>query len=89
MPASYAPRVTSEGSASPGPGDRLVQVGAALFGLGFAAIVVVFVLFLLGDDGVPAVLAIACLLAPLGVAVALAGLLRQARAPGRRRRRDA
>jgi hypothetical protein len=74
--------------AAAGPGDRLVQVGVALFGLGFAAIAVVFVLFLLYDDGVPAALAIACLLAPLGVGLALGGLLRQARAPGRAERDD-
>lgn len=71
-----------------GPGDVLVPVGAVLFGIGVLAIVVVFVLFLVTGGEVPLALSLASGLAPLGLASALVGLVRQGRAASREARRQ-
>ncbi|MDP9497671.1 MAG: hypothetical protein M3P46_08435 [Actinomycetota bacterium] len=70
------------------PGDRLVQVGTALFAVGLVAVVAVFVPALLADrvPPLPAVVTALSLL-PLGFALALAGLLRSARTGRREARR--
>ena len=63
----------------PAPGERLVQVGAALFGLGLLAALAVVVPFFLGRSNAPLALTLGTLLMPLGLGVALSGLLRGAR----------
>jgi hypothetical protein len=63
----------------PAPGERLVQVGAVLFGLGLLAALVVVVPFFLGRSNAPLALTLGTLLMPLGLGVALSGLLRGAR----------
>ena len=71
-----------------GPGDLLVPVGAALFGAGVLAIAVVVGLFLATGGEVPTALSLACALAPLGLGLALLGLVRQGRAASREARRQ-
>ena len=70
------------------PGDRLVQVGAAVFAVGLVAVVAVFAPALLADrvPSLPVVVTALSLL-PLGFGLALAGLLRSARTPRREARR--
>ena len=63
----------------PQPGDRLVRVGAVVFTVGLLAAVVVVVPFFFGRTDAPLGLALATLLMPLGLGVALSGLLRAAR----------
>ena len=81
MPDPYAPQ-------GPQPGDRLVQVGAAVFAVGLVAVVLVFAPALLADrvPPFPAVVTALSLL-PLGFALALVGLLRSARTGRREARR--
>ena len=71
--------------AAPGggrPGDRLVRVGALLFVVGVLAVLGVVVPYFLERDDL-AVFSVLSVLAPLGLAVALIGLLRGARADRR------
>ncbi|MCA1711998.1 MAG: hypothetical protein LC789_10360 [Actinobacteria bacterium] len=63
----------------PAPGDRLVRVGAAVFGLGLLAALAVVVPFFLGRSNAPLGLTLLMLLMPLGLGIALSGLLRAAR----------
>lgn len=70
------------------PGDRLIRVGAVAFGLGVVAVAAEFVPFFFGRSNLPLWLALLCLLLPVGLGLALWGLLRQARA-ARRRAREA
>lgn len=56
-------------------GDRWVGVGAAVFGVGVVAVLVALVLFLAGGD-VPTWLVLTAATLPLGLGVALVGLLR-------------
>ena len=64
------------------PGDRLVRVGALLFVIGVLGVLGVVVPYFLERDD-PAVFSVLSVLAPLGLAVALLGLLRGARADRR------
>lgn len=66
--------------------DRLVQVGAVVFALGTAAVVVTVAPLLLGWHRLPVAAYLLCMLAPLGLGVALLGLYAEARS--RRRPRD-
>ncbi|MGN6246190.1 MAG: hypothetical protein ACTHQ3_21275 [Motilibacteraceae bacterium] len=70
------------------PGDRLVTVGAVLFGIGLVAVLITVVPFFLGTDRMPLGVYLTAALAPIGFAVALVGLVRGARsrrpAPGAR-----
>lgn len=70
------------------PGDRLVTVGAILFGIGLVAVLITVVPFFLGTDRMPLAVYLTAALAPLGFGVALVGLVRGARsrrpAPGAR-----
>jgi VIT1/CCC1 family predicted Fe2+/Mn2+ transporter len=75
------PRHASTGSR--GPGDGLVRAGALLFAVGVVGVLGVVVPFFLERDEAPAVWSVLASLTPLGLAVALVGLLRGARA-GRR-----
>ena len=64
---------------APAPGERLVQAGAVLFGLGLLAALAVVVPFFLGRSNAPLPLTLGTLLMPLGLGTALSGLLRGAR----------
>ena len=57
-------------------GDRLVRLGAALFALGLVGILLVVVPFWLGEGQAPLALSLLALAAPVGLGVALLGLLR-------------
>ena len=71
------------------PGEGVVRVGAALFGLGLVALVVTVVPGVLADTDSPVwLVATAAALLPLGLAVALVGLLRSARTARRAARRS-
>jgi VIT1/CCC1 family predicted Fe2+/Mn2+ transporter len=60
-------------------GDRLVAVGAAVFTVGLLATLVTLVPFFVGSDPFPTAVYLVALLAPVGFALALVGLLRSAR----------
>ncbi|RKS68517.1 hypothetical protein CLV35_3645 [Motilibacter peucedani] len=60
---------------TPGPGDRWVVVGGVIFVAGALACVAAVVPLLLGTDPLPVLVYLLALLAPLGFAVALCGLL--------------
>jgi hypothetical protein len=63
------------------PGDRLVRLGAVLFGIGVVAVLAVVVPFFFGVENRPLPLNVAAGgLPPLGRAHALIGVLRAARA---------
>ena len=62
------------------PGEGLVRAGAVLFGLGVVGVLVVVVPFLLGRDDAPLWTTLVASLLPVGLGVALLGLLRGARA---------
>jgi VIT1/CCC1 family predicted Fe2+/Mn2+ transporter len=64
---------------APQPGERLVRVGAGLFALGVLGVLVVVVPFLLGRDDAPLWTTLLASLLPVGLGLALLGLLRGAR----------
>ena len=61
------------------PGERLVRAGALVFGVGLLAALAVVVPFFRGRTDAPLVLTLLTLLMPVGLGVALSGLLRGAR----------
>jgi hypothetical protein len=61
------------------PGDALVRAGGLLFATGLVAALAIVVPFFLGHDNAPEALNLVALLLPVGLAVALLGLLRGAR----------
>lgn len=67
------------------PGDRLVRAGAVLFGLGVLGVLAVLVPFLLGRDDAPLWTTLLASLLPVGLGLALLGLLRGARTRRRQR----
>lgn len=67
----------------PRPGERMVRAGAAVFAVGLAAVAVALLLFVTGRADVPLWLTLLAVLLPLGLAVALVGLLRAASAARR------
>lgn len=71
--------MTARHAASGGAGDRLVRVGALLFGLGVVGVLLVVVPFLLGNDDAPLWTTLLASLLPVGLGLALLGLLRGAR----------
>jgi VIT1/CCC1 family predicted Fe2+/Mn2+ transporter len=75
-----SPRSSSDGAGSePFPGDALVRLGAVLFGFGVLGVLAVLVPFLLGRDDAPLWTTLVASLLPVGLGVALLGLLRGAR----------
>ena len=62
------------------PGSGLVRAGALLFGLGVLGVLAVVVPFLLGRDDAPLWTTLLASLLPVGLGLALLGLLRGARA---------
>ncbi len=71
------------------PGDLLVRGGAVLFGVGLLALIVGVVPAVISKSTAPAaLLVIAVSLLPLGLAIALVGLLRGARTRRREARRS-
>ena len=70
------------------PGELLVQAGAVLFAIGLLAAVVAVVPAVVRDSTAPTILlVVAVSLLPLGLAIALVGLLRGARTRRRAARR--
>lgn len=61
------------------PGERLVRLGALLFGVGVLGVLAVVVPFLLGRDDAPLWTTLVASLLPVGLGLALLGLLRGAR----------
>ena len=61
------------------PGERLVRLGAVLFAVGIVGILLVVVPFLLGRDDAPLWTTLVASLLPVGLGVALLGLLLGAR----------
>lgn len=70
------------------PGDAMVRAGALLFGLGVVGVLIVVVPFLLGRDDAPLWTTLLASLLPVGLGLALLGLLRGARARRRAARRE-
>ncbi len=70
------------------PGDLLVRAGAVAFGIGVVGVLVVLVPFLLGRDDAPLWTTLLASLLPVGLGLALLGLLRGARARRRAARRE-
>ncbi len=63
----------------PQPGERMVRVGAAVFAVGLLAALIVVVPFFFGRTDASLGLTLATLLMPVGLGVALSGLLLAAR----------
>lgn len=72
--------MTARHAADSAPGDRLVRLGALVFGLGVLGVIAVVVPFLLGRDDAPLWTTLVASLLPVGLGLALLGLLRGARA---------
>lgn len=64
----------------------LLPLAVVLFALGLLAVGAVFVLFATGHQNLPVWLNLACTLAPIGLAVGVAGAVRDGRAATRARR---
>ena len=73
--------------AAPLPGERAVRVGAALFAVGVVGVLFVLVPFFFGRDDAPLWTTLLASVLPLGLAVALLGLLHGARANRRAAKR--
>lgn len=74
---------------APLPGERAVRVGAVLFGLGVVGVLLVLVPFFFGRADAPLWTTLLASLLPLGLGIALSGLLRAARTNRRAARRAA
>jgi hypothetical protein len=71
---------------TPVKGGKLVPVAVVIFAIGLVALAAIFVLFVTGRHDLPVWLnASAGVLVPLGFALALIGLVREARRGTRRR----
>ncbi len=60
-------------------GDRLVRVGTGVFGLGVLGVLLVVVPFFFGRSDAPLAMSLLALLLPVGLGLALTGLLVGAR----------
>jgi len=63
----------------PRPGDGLVRVGAAVFALGLVGVLLAVVPFFFGRQDAPSWTALTASLLPVGLGLALVGLLLSAR----------
>lgn len=63
----------------PRPGERLVRVGAVVFGVGVLGVLLAVVPFFFGRTDAPSWTALIASLMPIGLGLALLGLLRGAR----------
>jgi VIT1/CCC1 family predicted Fe2+/Mn2+ transporter len=72
--------MTARHAADDVPGDRLVRLGAVVFGIGVFGVLAVVVPFLLGREDAPLWTTLLASLLPVGLGLALLGLLRGARA---------
>jgi hypothetical protein len=68
----------------PGRGDAAVRIGAVVFGVGTVATLATLTPFLIGADALPRAVYLLSLLMPLGLAVAIGGLVAAARTQRRR-----
>ena len=64
----------------PRPGEGLVRAGAAVFGIGVLGVLLAVVPFFFGRDDAPSWTALTASLLPVGLGLALVGLLIGARA---------
>ena len=64
----------------PQPGEALVRAGAVVFALGVVGVLLAVVPFFLGREDAPSWTALLASLLPVGLGLALLGLLRGARA---------
>ncbi len=64
----------------PRPGEGLVRVGAAVFAVGVLGVLLAVVPFFFGREDAPTWTALVASLLPVGLGIALLGLLRGARA---------
>lgn len=71
----------------PQPGEGLVRAGAVVFALGLVGVLLAVVPFFLGQDDAPSWTALLASLLPVGLGMALLGLLRGARARRREQTR--
>lgn len=76
---------TGAGQASRRSAAPWAKVGMVLFAIGLLAIVADLVLFATGSRNLPVWLNATCMLAPVGLGVALVGVFREARTNGRSR----
>lgn len=76
-------------AADPQPGEALVRYGAVVFGIGVLGVLAVLVPFLLGRDNAPLWTTLVASALPVGLGLALLGLLRGARARRRAKRQAA
>lgn len=74
------------GPSTPGPGDRLVVAGAVVFLVGLVMLLVDVVPFFFGAQNRPLAVNLLALLLPVGLGIALLGLLLAARDRRRRAR---
>ncbi|GAC1439968.1 MAG: hypothetical protein NVSMB55_03030 [Mycobacteriales bacterium] len=81
--APSLPVMTHAAPEQPHPGEGLVRIGAIVFALGLVDALLVLVPFFLGRTDAPLPLALGTVLMPIGLGIALSGLLRAAR-QGRR-----
>lgn len=71
------------------PGDLLVRIGAVVFGVGAVATLATMTPLFVGARPLPTPAYFVCMLMGVGFALALAGLLRSARAQRRQARETA
>ena len=64
----------------PRPGDRLVRVGAVVFGIGVVGVLLAVVPFFFGREDASSLVTLTASLLPVGLGMALVGLLLGARA---------
>ena len=67
----------------PQPGEALVRAGAVVFAVGVVGVLLAVVPFFFGEADAPSWTALLASLLPVGLGIALLGLLRGARARGR------
>ncbi len=86
-PGAANPSAANPASGGTRPGDGLVRAGAVVFGVGLIAVFVVVLPFFFGKQNWPLPFNLAAgVLPPLGLALALAGLVRSARSTARANR---